>query len=77
MRRALLSIATFNWTMTLANPKVFTRPWTIKSAAPMARQSVPGPQRFDAEDGCHEGNVDLIHLKNVYDQAYGNASQPK
>ena len=24
---------------------------------------------FDDEDTCHEGNVDLLHLKNIYDQA--------
>ena len=75
-RYTMVDANTMTWTMTLNNPNVFTRPWTIKSAAPMKRQRVPGPERFDAEDGCHEGNVDLIHLKNVYDQMRGLATQP-
>ena len=33
----------------------------------------PVPINFDSEDTCHEGNVDLVHLKNVYDQARGAA----
>ena len=55
------------WTMTITNPKVFTRPWTMTSGKPMTRQ--PNTQDFDDEDTCHEGNVDLLHLKNIYDQA--------
>ena len=76
-RYTMVDANTINWTMTVTNPKVFTRPWTITSAAPMTRQRVPGPERFDAEDTCHEGNVDLIHLKNVYDQTRGDAAQHK
>ncbi len=30
---------------------------------------VPATTDFDDEDACDEGNVDLVHLKNVYDQA--------
>ena len=59
---------TIEWTMTFDDPKVFTRPWTMTSHEPMKRVR-PG-ENFDAEDTCHEGNVDLVHLKNVYDQAY-------
>ena len=76
-RYTVVDANTINWTMTLTNPKVFTRPWTIRSAAPMTRQRVPGDDRYDREDGCHEGNVDLIHLKNVYDQTRGDAAQSK
>ena len=63
---------TINWTMTIENPKVFTRPWTMTSAVPMSRVRTEGGD-FDGEDTCHEGNVDLLHLKNVYDQAHGAA----
>jgi hypothetical protein len=59
---------TINWTMTVTNPKVFTRPWTMTSAAPMTRGRLPD---LDDEDGCNEGNVPLVHLKNVYEKAYG------
>jgi hypothetical protein len=63
---------TMIWTLTIDDPKVFTRPWTMTSAAPMRRQR-PAPD-FDGEDTCHEGNVDLVHLKNVYDQARAGAA---
>ena len=53
--------------MTISNPTVFTRPWTMTSALPMTRQRTPAVLGdFDREDTCHEGNVDLVHLKNVY-----------
>jgi hypothetical protein len=32
---------------------------------------------FDIEDTCHEGNVDLVHLKNTYFQAHGKDAKPK
>ena len=32
---------------------------------------------FDDEDTCHEGNVPLVHLKNVYDQARQSAPTAK
>jgi hypothetical protein len=76
-RFTMVDANTINWTMTFTNPKVFTRPWTMTSAAPMARVRAQGDDIFDAEDTCHEGNVDLIHLKNVYDQAHGTGSQAK
>ena len=71
----MVDAITFNWTMTIDDPKVFTRPWTMTSLIPMARR--PVPVDFDREDTCHEGNVDLVHLKNVYDQARRIASPPR
>jgi len=67
----MLDPNTIKWTMTIDNPKVFTRPWTMTSPAPMKR--IPPVPDFDVEDTCHEGNVDLVHLKNTYDQAHGRA----
>jgi len=64
------------WTMTITDPTVFTRPWTMTSQVPMVRQLPRGaPEaQFDNEDTCHEGNVDLAHLKNNYVQAHGDQS---
>lgn len=59
---------TIKWTMTIEDPTVFTRPWTMTSAALMTRQR--DRHDYDGEDTCHEGNVDLVHLKNVYEQAH-------
>jgi hypothetical protein len=42
----------------------------MTSGLPVKRVMAPGGE-FDDEDTCHEGNVDLLHLKNVYDQARG------
>jgi len=67
-RFAMIDANTIKWTMTIDNPKVFTRPWTMTSPAPMKR--VTPVADFDVEDTCHEGNVDLVHLKNVYDQTH-------
>lgn len=58
---------TINWQMTITNPKVFTRPWTMTSANPF-RRGMPDPEMGD-DDSCHEGNVYLVHIKNVRDQA--------
>lgn len=60
---------TINWQMTITNPKVFTRPWTMTSANPF-RRSIPDPDdEMGDDDSCHEGNADLVHLKNVRDQS--------
>lgn len=74
-RFTMVDSNTINWTMTITNPKVFTRPWTMTSAAPMTRRRAA--PNFDAEDACHEGNIDLVHLKNVYEQAHGTKPQTK
>lgn len=76
-RFALIDANTMRWTMTIEDPKVFTRPWTMTSAAPMRRVPVLAGAAFDVEDTCHEGNVDLVHLKNVYDQARQAPSEGK
>jgi hypothetical protein len=54
--------------MTFDDPTVYTRPWTMTSHEPMKR--VRRGENFDVEDTCHEGNVDLVHMKNVYEQAH-------
>jgi hypothetical protein len=61
---------TIRWTMTIDDPTVFTRLWTMTSGMPMRRQPAGMPD-FDDEDSCHEGNTDLAHLKNTYEQAHG------
>ena len=76
-RFTMLDANTIKWTMTIDNPKVFTRPWTMTSPAPMKRIKALGPAEWDVEDTCHEGNVDLVHLKNTYDQAHGTAAKPR
>jgi hypothetical protein len=68
-RFTMVDANTLKWTLTVNDPKVFTRPWTMTSAAPMGR--VRPQANFDVEDTCHEGNVDLAHLKNTYEQAHG------
>jgi hypothetical protein len=32
----------------------------------------PEENELDFEDSCHEGTVDLKHLKNLYDAASGS-----
>ena len=69
-RFTMVDANTINWTMTITDPDVFTRPWTMTSSVPMTRGRRPaGAIDFDGEDTCHEGNIHLVHLKNVYDQA--------
>jgi hypothetical protein len=76
-RFTLVDGNTLRWTMTIDDPTVFTRPWTMTSAVPMTRVAPLAAAAFDAEDTCHEGNVDLVHLKNVYDQARGTGAEGK
>jgi hypothetical protein len=70
---------TITWTMTVTDPTVFTRPWTFTTAAPMTRQR-PGSNDWARalrlldpgwEHDCHEGNVVLKHMRNVYEQTHG------
>ena len=65
-RCRMVDANTIDWQLTIDDPKVFTRPWTMTSGKPMTR--TPQARDFDTEDTCHEGNVDLVHLKNVYVQ---------
>ena len=73
-RFQMLDSNTIKWTMTIDNPKVFTRPWTMTSPALMKRLK-PTPD-FDVEDTCHEGNVDLVHLRTRTEKAHGPAWPP-
>ena len=73
-RFRMVDANTINWTLTITDPNVFTRPWTMTSAAPMTRQKVV--YDYDDEDTCHEGNVDLKHLMNLYQQTYGDVPPP-
>ena len=76
-RYTMVDSNTINWTMTIEDPKVFTRPWTLTTYTPFRRQRGPqGMAQYDVEDTCHEGNVDLAHLKNTYEQAHGSAAHP-
>jgi len=75
-RLTMTDANTIRWTLTVTDPKVFTRPWTMTSAAPTTRVRPLAGAALDAEDTCHEGNVDLVHLKNVYDQAHGKEGAP-
>jgi hypothetical protein len=76
---------TINWTMTVDDPTVFTRPWTFTTAAPMIRQ-VDGSNDWNRalrlldpawEHDCHEGNVVLRHMRNVYEQTWGGKPRPQ
>jgi hypothetical protein len=69
-RWAMQDANTIRWTLTVDDPTVLTRPWAMTSAVPMRRLR-PATPNFDGEDTCHEGNVDLFHLKNTYEQAHG------
>jgi hypothetical protein len=57
---------TLQWQATLTDPKAYTRPWTMQWNRPYVRGRA---QEID-DDNCHEGNVDLVHMKNTYDAAH-------
>lgn len=65
-RFRMLNADRLSWEATVTDPKVFTRPWTVRYG-PFTRDR--GPAEEELEDSCHEGNVDLGHLKNTYDAA--------
>ena len=78
-RYTMTDSETITWTMTIDDPTVFTRPWTFTTAAPMTRQR-PGSNDWNRalrlidpawEHDCHEGNVVLKHMRNVYEQTRG------
>ena len=64
-----------NWTMTITDPDVFTRPWTMESSAPMVRGGDANRATRLVnpawEHDCHEGNIVLRRMKNLYEQAHG------
>ena len=58
------------WEATIDDPKVYTRPWTMRFPAPhIKRGAGPDETEFDYEDSCHEGDVEVKHLKSLYDAA--------
>jgi hypothetical protein len=63
-RFTMLDANRLRWEATVTDPKVFTRPWTVRYG-PFTRDRRPGAEEL--EDACHEGNVDLVHIKNTYD----------
>lgn len=84
-RFTMIDADTITWTMTVDDPTVFTRPWTLTSAAPMTRQK-PGSNDWTRalrlidpqwEHDCHEGNVVLRNMRNIYEQARGIKPQAR
>jgi hypothetical protein len=59
---------TLTYTATIDDPKAFTRPWTMTTAAPFEKE----PAFELIEDSCHEGNADLVHMKHLYDEVHKN-----
>ena len=71
-RFRMINANTMWWEATVTDPKVYTRPWTMRFPAPHVKLGTqPEENELDFEDSCHEGNVDLKHLKNLYDAAQG------
>ena len=71
-RYRMVNASTMWWEATMTDPKVYTRPWTMRFPAPHVKTGPePDSSNFDYEDSCHEGNVDLKHIKNQYDAAHG------
>jgi hypothetical protein len=70
-RYRMLNATTMSFEAVIDDPKVYTRPWTMKFPGPHVRvgTSVVNDQEYDFEDSCLEGNVDLVHFKNMYDAA--------
>jgi hypothetical protein len=71
-RFRMINARTMWWEARIDDPKVYTRPWTMRFPAPHVKIGAGlDDNEFDFEDSCHEGNVDLKHLKNMYDAARG------
>jgi hypothetical protein len=68
-RFRMVNASTMWWEATIDDPKVYTRPWTMRFPAPHVKRGLVAEDEFDFEDSCHEGNVDVKHLKNLYDAA--------
>jgi hypothetical protein len=75
-RYRMVNATTMWMEATIDDPKVFTRPWTMKFPGPHVKtsDSVVNDQEFDFEDSCLEGNVDLKHYKNLYDVAHAKSA---
>lgn len=71
-RVTLVDANWLGWEATVNDPKAFTRPWTVRYG-PFARD--PGGEQEELEDSCHEGNADLVHLKNIYDATHRGANK--
>lgn len=63
-------INTLGWQATMTDPKAFTRPWTWQ----WNRHYVRGVEEETFDNDCHEGNTDLVHLKNTYEAALAKAA---
>jgi hypothetical protein len=75
-RFRMVNATTMWWEATITDPKVYTRPWTMRFPAPhVKRGSDPDESNFDFEDSCHEGNADLRHLKSLHDAALESAAR--
>jgi hypothetical protein len=61
---------TIDYKATIDDPKTFTRPWSIS-------YSYFRGQGYTElyEHNCHETNVDLIHMKVIYDKARGKETE--
>lgn len=69
-RFRMLDANRLSWEATVSDPKAFTRPWTVRYG-PFTR----APEEEGLEDTCHEGNADLVHLKNIYDAAHKSSHE--
>lgn len=65
-RMTLVDPNTIDYAVTITDPKVFTRPWTMALSWRRAQQQ----QGFSEilEQACHEGNRDLEHMKAVQEK---------
>jgi hypothetical protein len=70
-RYKMLNATTMSLEAVIDDPKVYSRPWTMKFPGPHVKtgDAVVNEQEFDFEDSCLEGNADLVHFKNLYDAA--------
>ena len=57
---------TIDYTATIDDPKTFTKPWS------MAFSFLRGEYEQLYEENCHETNVDLEHMKRLYDAAHAD-----
>ena len=74
-RYRMLNATTMSMEAVIDDPKVYTRPWTMKFPGPHRKigTRVVNDDEFDFEDSCLEGNTDLRHFKNLYDAAHAKS----